>query len=361
MARIYMPRKVEDITPEWLGAALSIRYPGAGVDSLIVEDVIAGMATKVRVRPRYAQGSPTLPETLIVKGHLGAHELGNDFSYEIEMRSYAEIVPDLDVTTPVCFFAGGGYGEPPIIILEDLRARNVKFLEPTDSLDFETADAFLAALARIHAAWWDDPRLEENGITPWLSEEGAVRAEMDAYFQDNAAPSTWNEMAKLPRGAAIPKALRDQPRIERALDRFLAFRRTLPPTLSQGDEHLANLYIEPDGTPGFLDWQSRKEPWCVSFAYFIILALDVLERRAWEKALLTNYLGHLTAAGGPDLNFDQAWRAYRESAIFPYIVWFTIRPVWQPEHYVTACATRAAWAAWDLDIFALGSANNEIR
>ncbi len=92
----------------------------------------------------------------------------------------------------------------------------------------------------------------------------------------------------------------------------------------------------------------------MAFAYFIILGLDILDRRAWERQLLEGYLAELAAAGAPAPDFETAWHAYRESAIFPYQVWFTNRPIWQPEPLIAACASRAAWAAWDLDIYALG-------
>ena len=73
-----------------------------------------------------------------------------------------------------------------------------------------------------------------------------------------------------------------------------------------GDEHLGNFYLEKDGRAGFLDWQVRKEPWCVSFAYFTVLALDILDRRAWEKDLLKTYLTALRGHGIAPPNFADA-------------------------------------------------------
>lgn len=51
------PSTVEEISAEWLTAALSLRHPGVKVDSLVIEDVMRGRSTKVRVRPQYSPSS----------------------------------------------------------------------------------------------------------------------------------------------------------------------------------------------------------------------------------------------------------------------------------------------------------------
>ena len=53
-----------------------------------------------------------------------------------------------------------------------------------------------------------------------------------------------------------------------------------------GDEHLGNLYVTADGTPGVIDWFARPDHWPVGIAYFMVCALDVIDRRNWERPVV---------------------------------------------------------------------------
>jgi aminoglycoside/choline kinase family phosphotransferase len=342
------PITVEEITAPWLTSALSPRFPGLRISSVNIEDIMWGMSAKVRVRPTYAGTSQfaDLPRTLIVKGHLGAHELGNSFSYELEMRSYRDVLPTLDVNSPVCYFAGDGAGGP-ILILEDLVTKNVRFLDAMQPLDYDQAVSFLDAQARIHARYWNSAEIDAGGRFEWISDTSEANIQLNAYVTACAEPSLWNAVSALPRAAAIPWKMRDRPRVERALQQLRSFQKSVPGCLVHGDEHLGNFYLESDGRPGFLDWQARKSQWCTSVAYFLVLGLDILDRRDWERSLLIRYLKTLSECGVDAPSIDAAWQAYRYSVLFPLIAWYPNSPTFQPEPLCAANASRAAWAVFD--------------
>jgi hypothetical protein len=121
-----------------------------------------------------------------------------------------------------------------------------------------------------------------------------------------------------------------------------------------GDEHLGNLYIAADGTPGVIDWVARPEHWPIGICYFMLCALDVVDRRNWERALLSHYVTRLAAYGAKDIpSLEDAWFLYRCASFYPVVTWLNNSAVWQPEAINTANVVRAATAAIDHDAFRL--------
>jgi aminoglycoside phosphotransferase (APT) family kinase protein len=151
-------------------------------------------------------------------------------------------------------------------------------------------------------------------------------------------------------------AYRDRERILSGLRAQWAKSLEIPQCFSHGDAHLGNMYFEPDGAPGFLDWQAWQEgPYMHDVAYSIIGNLTVEDRRAHEKELLAGYLAALTAEGITNVpERAEAWEAYRRHAMHGFMWAFT--PVeMQPEEIVTAEGERFGIAVSDLDTFgALG-------
>ncbi|MBV9994501.1 MAG: hypothetical protein JO127_04740, partial [Caulobacteraceae bacterium] len=102
------------------------------------------------------------------------------------------------------------------------------------------------------------------------------------------------------------------------------------------------------GTPGFLDWQPYVGPWCIDVSYFMCAALDVLNRRKWEGALLQHYLTCLSNLGIAAPRFEDAWDAYRRSVIWGLCTFMLNSSAFQTEANNTAAATRFALATVDL-------------
>jgi hypothetical protein len=113
------------------------------------------------------------------------------------------------------------------------------------------------------------------------------------------------------------------------------------------------LFVEPDGTPGLYDFLARGEAWPLSLARFLIPTLDILDRRAWERPLLSGYLRDLRQFGVAAPDFEEAWLAYCAASICPLMVWLNNSSAWQPEATNTANAARAATAVLDHDAFGL--------
>ena len=136
------------------------------------------------------------------------------------------------------------------------------------------------------------------------------------------------------------------------MERLRQIDRTGPHCLLHGDFHLGNLYFDADGTPGVLDWQStRRGPWAHDFTYFLVSALDMAERREWEKPLLRHYLQQLALHRVQPPTFDAAWDCYITQIVYGLYYWLVNPVEFQAELNNCAVAPRFALAALDHDTF----------
>lgn len=350
-----LPVSVDSVDARWLTAALSRRYPGVEVVESRVQDVMLGTSTKIRVALQYnATGrEKNLPPTLIVKGGFQEHSPLFGFMYRCEMQCYRDLLPIMDLNAPHCFFTGEDpASHQSIVIMEDLAARGVTFLRAQTPLDYQQEARFLDSLARLHAQWWHRPELRQDGQLAWVMTpfDDASREYQNRYLR----PDVWEAYMAKPRGAATPRSLHDRERMQAALDRLREFHDSTPLTIAHGDTHLGNLYVERDGTPGFLDMQVRRSPWYQDVAYHMTAALDVIDRRKWEQALLSFYLGRLAAYGVADPpGFDEAWECYRRELVYGLFIFLINETRFQTEVTNTACAVRFAMAAIDHRTFDL--------
>src|SRR3546814_20763922 len=80
--------------------------------------------------------------------------------------------------------------------------------------------------------------------------------------------------------------------------------------INHGDMHLGNLYVDADGTPGFLDAQPRLGAWSIDVSYLLIAGLDLVDRRHCDGALRAHSLSCLRAEGVDPPSFGTAWPAH---------------------------------------------------
>jgi hypothetical protein len=344
--QIRLPIALEEITAEWVTAALALRTPGVEVRSLHRGTVIHGSATKVRLLLDYNQAGHAagLPPTLFLKGGFEEHGLVSTAGYAGEVMFYREIAPQLPVNLPGCYFAGiDEKSGQAILLLEDLLARNASFGRATESISADTAAATLGLLARLHALWWqNDVKLPALRFA-----DGAAAA--DGLVQGLLSAEHWEKSLAGPQAASVPEALRDRSRMIQ-LVRNLWDGDTKPPhCLLHGDAHLGNMFFERDGSPGFLDWQTtQRGAWAHEYTYFLVGALSIEDRRAHERPLLEHYLAELKRHGVDAPPFDEAWLAYRKHTAHG-VLWVVCPLEMQPLDIIEANVTRFTTAMTDLD------------
>jgi hypothetical protein len=356
---IQLPLKLEEITARWLTEALAVTYPGVEVTSMRTGHVLWGTATKIPLQVEYNRvgREAQLPGSLIVKGGFSEHRHILERCYYLEARFYRDVLPLLGINAPQAFFAADdSVNHQHIVILEDLNLRGVRFCRVQEPLSYAQAAAHLDVLARMHARWWDSPVLEEGGELGDLTVWGPLPpGDEGAYQWGQLKPEVWSHYMSLPRACAVPKLMHDRELMQRALLQLQAFDHVKPFCFLHGDYHLGNLYFDADGRAGTLDWQSfAKGTWSHDVTYFLVSALDIADRRKWDKALLSYYLERLAANGvrSPP-SWETAWDAFRRQIIDGLYFWLVNPVEMQSEVNNSAVAPRFAMAALDCDTFEL--------
>jgi len=350
-----MPLAIEEITPEWLTAALRTRAPKARVESVEVVDVIRSTTTKIRLRLGLDDASRRagLPEVMILKGGFEPHSRNVEMTnmHEKEVRGYRDVFPAMPLPTPACYFADyDRERRQGIIIMEDLVARGVTFCHASRPQSPDQVARRLTALARFHARSWGSPDVEPGGKWAYLDD---FLASMQPFFDHNIAPATWGRFCAAPRGAAVSVRFHDREWMEGAHLKMMRFAQSLPQCVLHGDIHLGNLYVDRDGEPGFFDTLASRGPGMMEVSYHVSAALDAADRRDAERPLVKHYLDELARCGVAAPTIDEAMRQYGILLLYGYFIWMTTESHYQTESVNTANAAPVSAAMLDHDTLGL--------
>jgi hypothetical protein len=339
------PRSLEDISAPWLTSALLPDYPGTQVESLTFGTIIRGMATKVQVHLTYnAAGlAHGLPPSAWIKTGFDATN-ANLMSHSVaEVQFFRDLAPGLSINLPRSTLQLIDPDAPNgLLMLEDLTLRHARFGRQTIPLEPDEMRRVLALQAGYHGAYWKSPKLESLG---WLKRGGMiVESDVCGIFLD-----FWPTASVAQRWDHVPQALRDPALIRRAIDQLHANDARDANCIVHGDAHQGNLFFDPDGTPGYLDWATIMHGhWAFDVAYLIVGSQNVDNRRALEREQIAFYLDALADAGGERIDFDRAWLAYRQHAMWMFMT--TLCPVeFHPEEICVLNAERACAAITDLE------------
>lgn len=344
------------IDAEWVMGLLAPKYPGTTVDLVEIRQTVVGMSVMYPLVLRFSANPHGLPSAMMLKGGFGRNGPEYDWIYETEMIAYRDFLPTVDVRAPLTFFAGrdrsrGG----AIILMEDLSELGTRFNDARHALNYRQAAAFLDNFARFHARYWNSPELSANGQFAWLVPllSGFV---IDQHFRSNTSSAIWEKYLALPRGAAVPRRFRSAERMWDALSNLADFHQAFPQTVIHGDGHFGNSYLSADGEPGLVDWQIRRGPWFQDVTYFLVSALDPLDRRDWDIPLIQYYLGRLAVYGVTPPSLDEALFCYRAEIAYGLINFITngdLKGEYLKEYQVVGFVCRFVQAASDHDSLSL--------
>lgn len=351
MRTMALPDSVYAIDREWLNAA--IRAGGQDVRVTHAErlDVVHTTCTKARFALSYDRDIG-LPSRMILKGAFEEHSERMKEMYQWEARFYREIAPHVPLNIPATFWSGiDSDGWRAAVLMEDLTARDVRFCRAQDPFEYDHIRQRLDQLAALHAQTWDSPKLQADGEWGWVTERFGSFTQ--GYNEHYLEPERWRGYMESPRGAAVSSRLQDRDWMRHALMRLGELDAQTPMCLLHGDTHPGNLYVDADGTPGFLDWTVSRSAWWLEIAYHLVASMDLADRRRWEGPLLAHYLERLHASGGPRLDFDEAWLRYRQSIAYGLFIFLINETTFQTEATNTAYTARFGAAAVDHDTIGL--------
>jgi hypothetical protein len=311
-----IPRKVGDITPDWLTGALQ----GSGtVTAIATEPVGVGLGlvgALSRLRVTYSDGAG--PATIIAKlpaageaSRFVAQLLG---MYRREVGFYRELSSASALSYPACYYADYDRDTDDFVLLLADAAGG----RTSDQLGgCAVADAELAVdrLADLHAGFWSSPMLEGKDWLPRLCDSPLPESVVFSYQQ------SWGPAQELFGHLMVPE-------IKDLGDRFdglfpgLCDQLCEPPTtLSHGDYRLDNMFFFDDPRDVVLcDWQLvDRSRGARDLAYFLTQSLTAPCRAEHENRLIHRYADRLAAHGVSGYGFDTVWEDYKVAVLFGFV------------------------------------------
>jgi len=338
------PDALDEISSEWLGRLLAQTYPGVTVTALERGTVIRGTATKVEYHLSYNDAGKAfgLPPSLWLKCGFEIHASQFVSHCGAEARFFRDLSPLLPVNMPKPFGTLVDLRtQNGLILFEDLTLRPANFGNQNQPLDAPTMRRVLDLLADCHAALWKDPRLLAfDGFCPG----GVIHSTnvIDIFL------GFWGYAVSRPRFFHVPEALRDRELVSRAVHALMASDMADPICVVHGDPHQANLFFDPDGAPGLVDWATvMPGHWGWDVSYLICGSQTVEQRRALQSEQLGGYLSRLRSRGVDAPSFESAWRDYVRHAMWLFMTALCPTEM-QPEDLCILNAERACAAITDL-------------
>ena len=341
-----LPLASADISPAWLTAALSARYPGVRVASVQVMNERGSTNHHVRLGITYDERAG-LPDTMFAKmasldpAHRAA--IGSTGMGTREARFYDELAPSLDMRIPTSYFSRAGDDGAFLILLEDLQATDCRISDGTWGIPADLAAGALTDLARLHVRFEDADRLA--AVQPWVTASPAMASGstlplLKMVIDQNADVLSEAYIAVAEMYLADPDAV-------------VALWAQGPQTLIHGDTHIGNLFVDGDRV-GFLDWGLLNVSTPMrDVSYFLTMSMLADERRAHERDLLQHYLDVRRSLGGAEISAEEAWQAHRVHTAYTVLASFlSLVPPYNGEdqrEFSDAFRNRAITALDDLE------------
>jgi len=345
-----VPRTIDQVDAGYLRRLL-----GAPITQVDPSDRTVGTTDRARLRLAgtddriapsvFVKIAPTRVVTRVFTNlsNLGPNECG----------FYRDLRPGLDIETPVVVAIDA---DPRtrrfVIVIEDLAARDVRFTDTIQGTTRAEAEAVIRTLARLHAAFWDSPRLADRGPggLSWVTSNGG---DPNLRLVHQALGTAARRLTKTdpalvpPAGAEI---LARYPAVADEMD-------VGPHTILHGDPHPGNVYFvdDADGPQvrgGLFDWQVlRRGNGVRDLTYFMVLALEPDDRRAYGDELVDLYRDELIRAGGPALDPGALRLDVRKMVAYAYVsaVFTTAFAGLQDREIAHRGLTKATAALLDLD------------
>ncbi len=272
----------------------------------------------LRLSLRYDRRCPDSPDTIILKTGLG-QTMNTDWrGGRQEIAFYTQIAPALPNRLVPGYF-GSGYDTDTgawHLLLEDLTDSHVIATEWPLPPNRAQCERILAAHARLHAAWWDHPRLGVSAGT-WMNTQAAVQGRHRLRQNYEAFADRLGDTLLPAHRVLYERFLEAFPRLG---DRYRTHRNM---TITQGDSHVWNCFLPRDGGDDvrLFDWDSWKpHVAALDLAYMMALHWFPDRRRVMETSLLDHYHRVLVAHGISGYDRQMLADDYRWAALMMIVV-----------------------------------------
>ena len=327
MSSITVPKTFDELTPEWLTAALreNGHLPETGsVASLEIQEIGIGrgyVGLTLRLIPAYAGDAGGAPASLIAKLPTFMEfspelQMLLDLLYSTEISWYRELREETAARTPIHYWSGVETATHRYcLVLEDLG--DLRMTDQISSCSIDEARMIVRHLAKIHAAWWEHPKLKE---TAWL-----MGPEMQGVFLTMLVQQGWGPFWEMFGGNLVPAEFEKiGEAFAQQMPALLVKGAASASTLMHGDYRLENFMFGEPGSPDelvVLDWQlAGRGSGLRDLAYFLSQNLTIEMRRAHEKELIALYRETLGSNGVNGYTAEQCYEDYRVGLLIGMMV-----------------------------------------
>jgi aminoglycoside phosphotransferase (APT) family kinase protein len=320
MSTLTIPTGVAAVTAEWLTEALRPTIgPSARVSSFELTRIGEGvgfLGELGRTTLHYeGDPGPNAPHSVIVKLPTQVPEPRGMAAalgfYEREIGFYNEIGQDVGVRIPKAYHAVFQAADANFaLIMEDVQG--AKAGDQLASCSLDQAKLAVRELARLHARWWESPRLSTFS---WLPSRGHQFYQFLKFGHNQALPAFRDQFAS----HFDPAILRCVEGLGAKYDEYLETLFGKPLTLTHSDYRLDNMMFGSAGTPEefvLLDWQlCQASVGVLDLQYFVSgnLTKDVIA--ASTEELLDMYHEALRQGGITDYSRQDLAADYAEASL----------------------------------------------
>jgi Phosphotransferase enzyme family len=297
MAVATVPESVDEVTPQWLTAALRRCWPAicvTEVRAVPLGEGIGQMSVLRRLELEH-HGAPDAPRSMVVKLHTphpDMRSVGERYRmFEREVNFYQRFAARVPINTPDVYYAELDGPGKCVLLMQDMSSWHTP--DQIKGPALREVESAIDQLAGLTGAFWGSPVL--NAEASWLPDWGVDY--MRAVIADYRAclPEFLRRFgARLPDGSAAAAR-----RIAARIDALADTLKDGVQVLTHYDYRIENMFFR-NGQPDFciVDWQLvvRARPgW--DFAYLVATNLPVEFRHRHVDALKQRYLSALAANG----------------------------------------------------------------
>ncbi len=273
----------------------------------------------IRSRLTYDGPANGRPESLIIKTRMAEQHGTEWLNGHREVAFYKDVAPSLPGLVPRCFAADhAGATAPGHLILEDLTETHSLASEWPLPPTAAQCSTIVGSLGRLHAAWWDDPRL---GVTVGDAFDDAAMNRFNLQVTSHFAvfADRLGDELSVERRAFYERLIEALPQL------FERYRDARNITITHGDAHVWNCFLPLNGGTGarWFDWEGwRIRVPTNDLAYMMGLHWHSERRQRLERALLNHYHTVLQENGVSDYGRSDIWDDYRLS-----MLWIAVTPL----------------------------------
>lgn len=293
-----------------------------GFDTEVVGEGVGFVGLLVRIRLQYDHDEAGAPSSLVAKfpsPNEGARQTAAIFGvYAREVGFYQTLAEPSVIGTPRCYYAAvtadaSGF----MLLMEDLN--NGRFGDQVAGCTVDEARLILGEAARLHAQWWNNPRLDDHA---WLQNgTDIVRGSIHAAYA-----LTWPVFVERFKNDLTPRALAEGPTLgEKLLPMLDEYENRPTFTFGHSDFRVDNIFFPGPGDERplvVLDWQGSLRIWSGAYdvAYFLGTGLSVPDRRAHGDELIRGYHEALVGLGVHDYSYEQLAADCRAGLLMAFVI-----------------------------------------